>query len=279
MISRRRFAFLLLPLLLSVPGSAQTLRVMSFNVRLPSSGDGPNLWEKRRDILVETIRLKNPDLMGTQELFSLQGQYIVEKLPQYTWFGISRRGNTQDEHMGVFYKRDKLTLLDSGNFWLSETPEQPGSMSWNVSLPRMVTWGLFQIVGTSKRFYYYNTHFPHRAEDAAARLECAKVIAARLKVLPPDVPFIMTGDFNAQLGEEVYQVFAGTLRDAFREAPKKSGPETTMSQWTARESGNRIDWILYRGNLKAQEFETVTYNQDGRYPSDHYPVFAVIGLE
>ena len=74
-------------------------------------------------------------------------------------------------------------------------------------------------------------------------------------------------------------VFAGTLRDAYREAPKKSGPETTMSQWTARETGNRIDWILYRGNLKAQEFETVTYNQDGRYPSDHYPVFTVIGLE
>ena len=186
----------LLPLALCVGAYAQTLGVMTFNVRYPSPDDGPNVWENRRDILVETIRLKNPDLFGTQELFHKQGQYIADKLPEYTWFGISRRGNNQDEHMGVFYKPSKLRLLESGNFWLSESPDTPGSMSWDVSLPRMVTWGLFEISETGRRFYFYNTHFPHRREDAAARVECAKVIAKRMRTLPEDLPFLMTGGFQ-----------------------------------------------------------------------------------
>jgi len=202
-----------LTLVLAAPGYAQTLSVMSFNVRYPSPNDGPNIWENRRDILVETIRLKDPDLLGTQELFYSQGQYIAEKLPEYTWFGISRRGNHEDEHMGVFYKKSKLKLIDSGNFWLSETPEVPGSMSWDVSLPRMVTWGIFEIVVTGRRFAYYNTHFPHRRQDHQARIECARVIAQRMRTLPPDLPFIITGDFNAQAGEQVYRILVPPLKD------------------------------------------------------------------
>jgi endonuclease/exonuclease/phosphatase family metal-dependent hydrolase len=91
---------------------------MSFNVRYPARTDGPNRWEFRRDFLVETIREKSPDVIGTQELYYEQGQYIVEKLREYAWFGISRRGSHEDEHMGVFYKKDRLRVLDSGNFWL-----------------------------------------------------------------------------------------------------------------------------------------------------------------
>jgi len=261
------------------PAYTQTLGVMTFNVRYPSPNDGPNVWENRRDILVETIHLKDPDVMGTQELFHTQGQYIVEKLPDYTWFGISRRGNHEDEHMGVYYKNDKLKLLDSGNFWLSETPEKPGSMSWDVSLPRMVTWGLFEILETGRRFYLYNTHFPHRAQDSMARLECAKVIARKIRALPTDLPFIMTGDFNAQAGEEVYKVFVPLLEDAWVEAAQKSGPETTSSRWRGNTEGRRIDWILYRENIKVLEAETVTHNREGRYPSDHYPVFSRLEIE
>ncbi len=271
--------WIVLLLVLSAPGYAQTLDVMSFNVRYPSPNDGPNVWENRRDILVETIRLKDPDLMGTQELFYLQGQYIVEKLPEYTWFGVSRRGDHENEHMGVFYKRSKLRLVESGEFWLSETPDTPASMSWDVSLPRMVTWGLFEMIETSRRFYFYNTHFPHRRQDHAARVECAKVIADRMRALPTDLPFIMTGDFNAPAREEVYKVLVPPLGDAWIETEVKSGPETTSSRWSGNTEGRRIDWLLYRGDIKVLEAETVTHNLDGRYPSDHYPVFAKVQIE
>jgi endonuclease/exonuclease/phosphatase family metal-dependent hydrolase len=118
---------------------AQTMKVMTFNVRYPNPGDGRNRWEERRDLVVKTIRDAAPDLIGTQELYHVQGQYIVEKAPEYAWFGLSRRGNQADEHLGIFYRKARLVLLDSGNFWLSATPEMPGSISWGMSLPRMVT--------------------------------------------------------------------------------------------------------------------------------------------
>lgn len=262
--------------LAAVAAGAQTLRVMSFNVRYPAKTDGPNQWEFRRDLLVETVREKAPDVLGTQELYYEQGQYLVEKLPDYVWFGISRRGNREDEHMGVFYKKDRLRLLESGNFWLSETPDKPGSMSWNVSLPRMVTWGLFELAESRRRFYFYNTHFPHRREDQEARLNCARLIAQRIRGLEASVPFIMTGDFNAPAGAEVYQVFAGLLEDAWVRAARRSGPECTFGGFKGAVEGARIDWILYRGPFRVTEAETVTRNWDGRYPSDHYPVFAVL---
>lgn len=256
----------------------QTLRIMTFNVRYPAKTDGPDRWEFRRDLLVDTIREKSPDLIGTQELYYEQGQYIVEKLPDYVWFGISRRGNHEDEHMGVFYKKDRLRLLDSGNFWLSETPETPGSMSWGVNLPRMVTWGLFEIREAARRFYLYNTHFPHRREDEEARLRAARLLSERLQRLDPSIPLVLTGDFNAAAGGEVYRVFTTHLEDAWARAPKRSGPECTAGGFQGRTDCRRIDWILYRGALRPLEAETVRRSRDGRFPSDHYPVLAVFEL-
>src|SRR3954452_15385098 len=97
----KTYVLLLAALFVANAFGADSLRVMTFNVRYPAKGDGPNVWEARRDLLVDTVRKNAPDLMGTQELFYEQGQYIVEKLPEYAWFGVSRRGNHEDEHMGV----------------------------------------------------------------------------------------------------------------------------------------------------------------------------------
>src|SRR3546814_15293377 len=99
---------------------------MSFNVRWPSPDDGANVWAKRRDLFVDTIRKAHPDVIGTQELYKLQADYVLKKLPLYNWFGIDRRGGHADEHMGLFYRRARLTLVDPGNFRLSETPEEVG---------------------------------------------------------------------------------------------------------------------------------------------------------
>ncbi len=259
-------------LLAALALAGQPLKVMSFNVRYPAKTDGANQWENRRDLLVSTIREQAPDVLGTQELFYEQGEYIASKLPEYAWFGVSRRGNREDEHMGVFYKKERLAVIESGNFWLSETPETPGSMSWNVSLPRMVTWALFEIRGAGRRFRYFNTHFPHRREDEEARLHSARLILDRL---PREGAFILTGDFNAPAGGEVYKVLADTLQDARTTAARAGGPEGTFNGFKGIGSGPRIDWILYRGPLRAVQYETVTRSQDGRYPSDHFPVVAV----
>ena len=260
--------------LLLAPAMAESLRVMSFNVRYPSKGDGENVWENRRDLLAATIREKNPDVVGTQELYHEQGQYIVAVLPEYARFGVSRRGDTTDEHMAVFYKKSALKLVESGDFWLSETPETPGSMSWDVTLPRMVTWGLFE-TRSGRRFYYYNTHFPHRQEDREARVKCAGLIARRIAALPKETALVLTGDFNSPAGSDAYQAVAVGLQDAWKTAARKAGPEGTFNEFRGISTGPRIDWILYRGALRAVEAETVTKNDHGRYPSDHFPVLAV----
>jgi endonuclease/exonuclease/phosphatase family metal-dependent hydrolase len=252
--------------------AAQTLRVMTFNVRLGTADDGPNRWELRRDIMVRTIREQHPDVMGTQELYKFQGDYIADKLQQYKWFGVGRFGNDGDEHMGVFYRTDRLKVLDSGNFWLSDTPDKPGSITWGNVFPRMVTWALFEVKATHRRFYYYNTHFPYRDQDEPIRTRAAQEILARVKALPADVPFVMTGDFNSPPDRPDHALLTQVLHDARLDAPKRSGPDATFHNFTGKPDF-RIDWILYRG-FTATDVATITTQQDGRYPSDHFPVVA-----
>jgi endonuclease/exonuclease/phosphatase family metal-dependent hydrolase len=259
----------------AVPGprlAAQTLRVMTFNVRTLAADDGVNRWENRRDLMVRTIREQHPDVLGTQELYRQQGDYIVGKLPQYTWFGLGRHGNDGDEHMGVFYRTDRLLLKDSGNFWLSDTPDKPGSISWGHPYPRMVTWAVFEVKATGRRFYYYNTHFPYRDQDEPARTRAAQEILARLQALPAAVPFVLTGDFNSPPDRPDHALLTRVLQDAWVSTSKRTGPEATFHNFTGKPD-RRIDWILYRG-FRATCAETITTQQDGRFPSDHFPVVA-----
>jgi len=254
--------------------AAQTLRVMSFNVRTGIANDGLNDWDHRRDIMVRTIREQHPDVLGTQELNKFQGDYIVSKLPQYVWFGIGRHGDDGDEHMGVFYRTDRLRVIDSGNYWLSDTPNKPGSISWGNPYPRMVTWALFERKTNGRRFYYCNTHFPYRDQDELARTRSAEEILAHLNALSATLPIVMTGDFNSAPDKLDHAVLTSLLDDAWISAASRSGPEKTFHNFTGIPD-RRIDWILYRG-FRALTAQTVTTQQNGRYPSDHFPVAAVL---
>ncbi len=274
----RLFFFRVALVLASLCAPAETLRVMTLNVRYPNPGDGANVWSARRDLLVETIRSRQPDVIGTQELFYEQGQFIVEKLPGYAWFGLSRRGNHEDEHMGVFYRKDRLRVVESGDFWLSVTPEKPGSISWNMSLPRMATWAVFEIAGSGKRFRYFNTHFAHRREDERARLNSAKLLACRIELLDAEEAVVLTGDFNAPAGGAVHEALTRLLRDAWTEAAERKGPEDTFHGFTGKPRPGRIDWILFRAPWKAVSAETITDRKGDVFPSDHYPVMVVFEI-
>lgn len=253
------------------PGDA-SLRVMTFNVRLPVARDGDNAWEKRRDLLVETIAKARPDIVGTQELYRSQGDYVIAHLPGYAWFGIDRRGGHNDEHTGIFYRRDRLRLIDFNAFWLSDTPRAAGSITWGNLYPRNVTWGLFEDRANGKRYYVLNTHFPYRAEDGEARLKAAGLIAAWIDQLPADAPVILTGDFNVAPDGPVHGLLTRGLADVRVAAPTISGPDATFHNFTGA-ADRRIDWILVRG-FRPTSVLTVTTSRDGRYPSDHFPVVA-----
>lgn len=255
----------------AVPVWAQSLRVMTFNVRLPVAADGANRWEARRELMADTIRRHRPDLIGTQELHKPQGDFLIEHLDGYAWFGRDRRGGDSDEHVGVFYRTKVLTVIESGDFWLSDTPEVAGSITWGNLYPRLTTWALFEHRSSRRRFYVYNTHFPYRDEDEAARVRCAELILAHLARQPQDVPAIVMGDFNTAPDSRVHDLLSAQLLDAWIEAPERQGPAATFHAFTGR-AERRIDWIFARG-LLARRAVTVIDARNGRYPSDHFPVF------
>lgn len=261
------------------PAQAQRapgLTVMSLNIRYPSADDGANLWEKRRALTIATIRAANPDLIGTQELFQRQGNDVVKALPQYAWFGTDRYGGHANEHMGIFYRRDRLKIVEQGQFWLSETPDKPGSMSWGIDLPRMVNWATFQ-TRDGRKFRFYDTHFPHRDQDEGARAQAAMLLAARIAEGPKDLPVILTGDFNTVESSGAHRALTATLADAWLGGAPRHGPAFTFHGFTG-EGDRRIDWILTRG-FAVERIATVDTHQGAVYPSDHYPVVARVRFE
>lgn len=254
------------------PASAPPLRVMTFNVRLPTDADGDNRWALRREQVVRLLAAQQPDVIGTQELYAEQGDYLVEHLRGYAWFGEGRRGGPGDEHVGVLYRHDRLRVLASGDFWLSDTPEVPGSITWQHLYPRLATWALFERKADGHRFYLFNTHLPYRDQDQPARMRGAALLRARIAALPAGVPVVVTGDFNVDPANPVHAALVPPLRDAWQAAPRQEGPAATFHGFSGR-ADRRIDWILVRG-LDVVRAATLDARDVGRYPSDHFPVVA-----
>jgi creatinine amidohydrolase len=259
---------------------AEELRVMSFNLRHGKGKDGDNSWEFRKGTLVGAIKASNPDIMGVQECLDFQAEYLACEFPQYKWIGRGREKDGSGEMSAIFYRADKLNALDQGHFWISETPDVPGSRSWGTSCTRMATWVRLESKEGVK-FLHINTHLDHVSEEA--RVQGAQLLARQMPILSQGAPAILTGDFNAGGGtSEAWKVLTEKcgLVDAWDVAAERKGPAKTFGSFKAPtdEPGDRIDWIMLLGKITSRSCETVLYNENGRYPSDHYPVSAVLDL-
>lgn len=185
--------------------NAEPIKVMSFNIRNGKAKDGENHWEKRDDLVAETIRMFDPDLLGTQEVYDFQGKYLHESLPEYGFHEVGRNdGKTEGEYVPIMYKKDRFQVSDSGHFWLSETPNIPGSMSWDTSLTRMASWiQLSDLKNDGAKIMFVNTHFDHRGK--IARLESMRLIRKRAEeYMAKGIPFIIVGDFNTTEDRQPY---------------------------------------------------------------------------
>lgn len=266
---------------------SQPLRVMTFNVRYGTAQDGEDHWDKRKDFLVETIKQFNPDLLGTQETVGFQRDYLAAQLPEYGVLGVGRDdGKEQGEMMAHFYRKARFEELEHGHFWLSEMPDTVGSKSWDTSLPRMATWvRLKERSGqSSKPIFYLNTHFDHRGPTA--RLESARLIRQKIETLAGDATIIVTGDFNAGEGSPPYRALfdeidgrQSPILDAYRLAhPERAKEEGTANAFDrTKTTGSRIDWIGCSRDWKVLEAHINRAERNGRLPSDHFPVEAVLG--
>lgn len=260
--------------------SPADLKVMSFNVRYATAKDGENAWPHRKEILLDAIRGSSPDIIGVQECLLMQAQYITRELPQYAWIGMGREADGQGEMSAILYKPNVLSPIETGNFWLSETPEVPGSKSWATACTRMATWVRFRHIEADRFFMMVNAHLDH--VSAQAREESAKLIVRKAAEQWADLPTVVTGDFNDKGGDcPTWQSFIdGGFQDAWLLAAEQAGPSHTFNGWKPAEEGRdeRIDWILLKGPFAVSKTETVTFNRDGRNPSDHFPVVAHMTL-
>ncbi|WP_425616998.1 endonuclease/exonuclease/phosphatase family protein [Anatilimnocola sp. NA78] len=262
------------------------LRVMSFNIRYGTAKDGENHWDKRKAWVAETIHAYKPDLLGTQETLLFQRDYLAEKMPEYDSLAVGRNdGKLDGESVALFYRRDRFEKLDGGHFWLSETPDKPGSKGWDTSLPRMVTWVKLKDLQQpqSQPITFFNTHFDHMGKQA--RLESAKLLRKKIEAVAGDTAVVVTGDFNSAEASAPYQAFFGEAAgkaspvvDTFRKLhPERGNEEGTTTPFKASQvSGGRIDWIAVNPAWKITAAAIDRTSKDGRTPSDHWPVTAVL---
>lgn len=261
-------------------GREPAIRVMSFNIRFGAADDGKNGWEHRRYLVLETIQMFGPDLLGAQEALGFQAEFLRKNFEGYGFHGVGRDdGKAKGEMVPVFYRLDRFELLDAGHFWLSETPKLAGSRGWDASLPRMVSWVILRDrKGRGRRFVFANTHFDHRG--SRARLESAKLIGRWAESV--EMPIILAGDFNAGEGSAPYNVLAranglAVFVDSYRAVHSEKSPrEGTFSGWIGHREGSRIDWILHSAEFLTLNASINYMNEEGRYPSDHYPVQAIL---
>jgi endonuclease/exonuclease/phosphatase family metal-dependent hydrolase len=259
-----------------------SLRVMSFNVRCGNAADGENRWEKRRDLMVETIRRFGPDLLGTQETLQFQAEFLGAQLPGYTRVGRGRDdGHDKGEQVTIFFKTDRFEELATGHFWLSAQPDRAGSRSWDSACTRMVTWAKLRDRKNDRMFLWLNTHWDH--VGIVARIESARLMRRWLGDHTQKSPVIITGDFNCHEDSRPQRLLLGEngsepkFTDAYRRVhPVRQPDEASFHEFSGKPEGSRIDWILCSPPFVPVEATIDRFNKDGRYPSDHFPVTAIL---
>jgi endonuclease/exonuclease/phosphatase family metal-dependent hydrolase len=262
--------------------SAQvSLDVMTFNIRTAAGRDGDNAWPKRQALLVDTIERYAPQVVGMQEALGEQIEYLQQQLPDYRWIGIDRGlngGVGLSEATPIFYRYAELSPIESGNFWLTDTPDTPPVRRTEGRRRRgggrIVTWARFYHRDTGRQVYVFNTHFTLRRGQS--QLDAADLVAGRVAALPAGAAAIVMGDFNNNAEEsDTWRVAtARGLRDAWVAADERVGPIATYGGFGPPDEAlaERVDWILVGGPIDVERAETVVHNVGGRYPSDHYPV-------
>ena len=259
------------------------LGVMTFNIRTSIGNDGDNGWMHRRTLVVKTIERLAPDVAGLQEALDEQVEYLADALPGYRWLGADRGlngGTGLSEYTPIFYRRDALIQIESGTFWLSSA-DGPTGVGWRRNVSRIVTWARFHHRETGRRFHVFNTHLTLRRGQR--QIDSAKRIAGRVAALPAGSAVVVTGDFNAiaEISETWLAATGRGLQDAWLLAGERIGPPRTSNDFRPPELANpgRIDWILVGGPVRVRSVETIIDHDDGRYPSDHYPVVAQLQLQ
>ena len=251
------------------------MKIMSFN--LLCGGPGHRDWPARTPLVVRTIYNADPDVLGVQEAHIGWMHALRACLPDYASVGVGRDdGKEAGEFSAVFYKKDKFELLDSGSFWLSETPEKPGK-GWDAACIRICSWAKLREKESGKVLVHLNTHLDHRGETAMQK--GAELVASRGTAIAERHPAFFTGDFNVTPDSAPYAaVIAGGFKDCSFLAKTTDHGVTFHDFENPDYDGAVIDYVFCKGDVKVNDFRVIRNTIDGALPSDHYPVIADVEI-
>ena len=303
----KKYTFTLLFLAITLCISSQNLFVGTYNIRNDNSDDRKegNAWPKRCQVICDMMNFEQPDIFGTQEVLVGQLRDLKQGLDGYDCIGVGRDdGKEAGEYSAIFYKKDKLKRLDYGNFWLNETPDKP-ALGWDAACIRICTWGKFQDVKTKLKFFFFNLHMDH--VGVVARREAAKLVVRKIKEIAGcNAPVILTGDFNVDQHDEIYQIFtqSGLLKDSYTAAKMRFAENGTFQGFkSSLLTDSRIDHVFVSNRFQVKQYGILTngYWTEGtsrevskeaaapqelnfrqyvhRLPSDHYPVMVKLNYQ
>ena len=260
--------------------------VMTYNLRYQTTYDKDNAWIYRKDQAAEIVRRYRPTVVGTQEGLIEMLADLEQRLPEYAWVGEGRKGGTESEHNAIFYRKDELELIEWGQFWLSLQPTGPYEKSWNATHFRICTWARFKCKSEpNNEFLHYNTHLDNSSQEA--REHGIRIIWKRLSehMELTGLSAILTGDMNAEPGNSVIEFLRGApdedgtqckLKDAY--SVLRTPPGLTIHEFNGGTAGQPIDFIFASPDVRVSDVAIIRDMPDGKYPSDHYPVWASLLL-
>lgn len=246
--------------------------VASYNLRFNTASDGANAWPNRREMVRSLIRFHGFDIIGTQE--ALRGQLTdLTELEGFAFLGKGRDdGKEAGEHSAIVYRKDRFTVLQSGDFWLSQTPDVPGK-GWDATCcNRICSWAHFRDRQTGRSFYFFSAHFDHQGVEA--RWQSGRLMVDKIRAIAKNEPVIFVGDLNSTPDTEQVKTIQTLLRDAYQvTAQPPYGPVGTFNGFKLTAPlTDRIDYVFVSKPIRVLQYGVLTDNLDGRFPSDHLPV-------
>lgn len=245
------------------------MRVMSYNIRHDRGGDGANDWLRRLPVVDAMWRRVSADVVGVQEDWPHQSDWLAQQFEGYARVGVGHAADGSGIRIAIFYKRDIFDLREHGDFWLSKTPNEPGSNSFDTKVPRKSTWVRLADRG-GREWLVVNTHLDHISKPA--REHSARLLRRFVNEHADGACPVVIGDFNADADSPPLRSLTadGLLTDALASV----GATTPTLHGFTGEGRHRIDFILIGAPARAGAGEVVTDHQGKVYASDHFPIYA-----
>lgn len=264
-------------------GMSQSITVMSYNIRLDTESDGINQWKNRITKVGDLIKKYNPDLLGVQEALPNQVRDLQNILSEYAFVGVGREdGEEKGEYSAIYFKKNQFELMNQSTFWLSTTPQVPGSKSWDAAITRIVTWALLKEKSSGKEFFYANTHFDHVGKEA--REQSAHIIKSYITGfrygIGRELPVIITGDFNSEPTEPAYKTMInGQEVKLVDSRPADNNTGTFCGFEVNKIECRTIDFIFHSTHWRASHYQVIQDHDGKFYPSDHLPVLTTLTVK